>query len=288
MTIVSRRELIAGVGVGGAGLVIGAAAMGDASFAAPRRRAAFRVYDGLQSYIGKPSLARWGVRPLYWGDPDIGMPSGPSASAPPFPDPAIVARFVESVPDDSAPVVLDIEQFPVTGAGARVAAARLATIMATFRRAIPHRSLGYYAVLPQADYWRAIAPLGSREHRAWRRENDFLAPVARMVDALYPSLYTFYPDRDGWIAYARAQVNEARRLANKPVYAFVWPEYHSSSKVQGFLDPSYWRLQLEMLRTHADGIVVFGGWDERAVARRHWDDNAPWWRELRAFMASIS
>lgn len=248
--------------------------------AAPRRD--FAVYDGLQSYLDKPSLAPFGIRPIHWGDPMLGTPA---ADARDFPDKGVVQAYARSLPGGDIPIVLDIEQFPVIGPGAEMSVRRLVEVMVAFRRVLRGRSLGYYAVLPQADYWRAIAPSFSAEHRAWQRENDLLAAVEKRVDALYPSIYTFYPDRDGWVRYARAQVAEARRVSDKPVRAFLWPEYHSSGPVQGFLPADYWRLQLETLREIADGIVLFGGWDERARARRPWDANAPWWQELRAFMA---
>jgi hypothetical protein len=56
-------------------------------------------------------------------------------------------------------------------------------------------------------------------------------------------LYTFYADRQGWVAYAIAQISEARRKAKgKPVYAFIWPQYHESNQLLGgqFLDADYW------------------------------------------------
>jgi hypothetical protein len=84
-----------------------------------------------------------------------------------------------------------------------------------------------------------------------------------LVDALFPSIYTFYTDRQGWVTYAIAQITEAKRKAKgKPVYAFLWPQYHESNLLLGLrpLDSDYWELQLNTVAQHADGVVIWGGW----------------------------
>jgi hypothetical protein len=141
--------------------------------------------------------------------------------------------------------------------------------------------IGYYGVPPIRDYWRALDPPNSQPYRAWQSANDQLQPLANAVDALFPSLYTFYDDQDGWTQYAIANLSEARRLARgKPVYAFIWPQFHNSNPVLGLklIPGEFWALQLQTIAQHADGVVIWGGWQVL------WDENAEWWQATRQFL----
>ena len=114
------------------------------------------------------------------------------------------------------------------------------------------------------------------------KQDDSLASVASFVDVLFPSVYTFYEDRSGWQNYAIAQIQEARRLSRgKPVYIFLWPQYHPSNKklANTFLPGNYWRLELETGRKYADGAVIWCCGNSQA-----WDNKAPWWLETQDFL----
>src|SRR5262249_10278668 len=130
---------------------------------------------------------------------------------------------------------------------------------------------------------------GNAEYQAWQRDNDRLDEVAAHLDGLYPSLYTYYPDRQGWVTFAVAQLAEAKRKAHgKPVYAFLWPQYHdSNATLKGrYLEPDYWELQLNTVAQHADGAVIWGGWGKDGP--ESWDEEAPWWQVTKRFMKQIS
>ena len=62
------------------------------------------------------------------------------------------------------------------------------------------------------------------------------------------------------------------------VYVFLWPQYHDSNpSLKGaFLPADYWRLQLQMAKQYADGIVIWGGWGSNGPIK--WDENAVWWK----------
>ncbi|MFC1608411.1 hypothetical protein ACFL47_10630, partial [Candidatus Latescibacterota bacterium] len=59
----------------------------------------------------------------------------------------------------------------------------------------------------------------------------------------------------------------------KPVYPFIWPEYHPSNSQRTGTDVTgpYWRRQL-----------VWGGW------QRDWEDDAPWWIATKEFLAELA
>jgi len=59
----------------------------------------------------------------------------------------------------------------------------------------------------------------------------------------------------------------------------------SAREAGQFLPASFWRLQLEIARRYADGVVIWGGYNLQARGPRTWDANAPWWRETLAFLA---
>lgn len=243
----------------------------------------FRVFDGTL-YVGKPDLSRYGIEPIHIVDRGL-WPEGAGRSGPP--DPALVRRYVESLPRDNAPIVLDIEHYDLTGsdAAAGTALTDLRRLAATFRAIAPDRKIGFYAIMPIADFRPARAAPGSPPHRNWQRQNDRLRSLQEGVDYLFPSTYTDHPDQVNWVSDAAGVICEARRLSDKPVYIFIWPEYHDSSPLIGqFLEAGFWRLQLETAYRRADGVVIWGGYDIAGGRRRNWDPSAPWFATTLAFM----
>ena len=174
-------------------------------------------------------------------------------------------------------VFLDIENWS-TDAPANVQK-YLQTIL-SFEQFAPTLKFGYYGVSPVRDYWDSISAPDSPQFKAWQARNDAVAPIAAQADILFPSIYTFYPDEDGWKTYAIAQIKEARRIGpGKPVYVFLWPQFEDPT--QSYMPSHLWRLELETARQHADGIVIWGG------SQQTWDNNAPWWLETQKFLENI-
>lgn len=247
----------------------------------------FRMFNGL-FFEGQPDLAAFGLKPIHIVDRGIWAP-GVSRIGPP--DASRVRSYVRSLPDDDAPIVLDFEDYDLAkdDAQARSGIARLEKILAAFRASGTRRELGFYGYVPLIDYWRAVAPSGSEKYTQWQKQNDRAAPLARNVDALFPSIYTYYPKEEQWVTYASAQICEARRLSSKPVYVFLWPNYHNEGNPRPPrpIPGKYWRLQLETAYRLADGIIIWGGWDEAASKKAPWDPNAEWWHETTRFMEEI-
>jgi hypothetical protein len=134
-------------------------------------------------------------------------------------------------------------------------------------------------MLPVRNYWTPQKPQGHQHWETWRRRNDRLERLAEHVDVIYPSLYTFYENVEGWKRYAKANIDEARQYG-KPVIPFIWPQYHNSNRtLRGKLvDGGYWRTQLDLVHRHTDGVVIWGGWQAQ------WDEDAGWWQETKAFI----
>jgi hypothetical protein len=247
----------------------------------------FPVFDATL-YSKKPDLAAYGISPItvvyaqqfgpQWFKQIDLLPSSES-----------VASVAHEAKLKGHPVVVDIEHWPLKGSPDIVqdSLRKYMTVLQWFRGIAPGTSPGYYGAPPIRDYWRAIKNGATPEYRSWQDENDKIRLLADAVDIFYPSLYTFYPDREGWKKYAIAQIEEARRYGSgKPVYVFLWPQYHDSNRILGgrYLPEDYWQLELETAQQYADGIVIWGGWDLKSNRKAQWDDNAPWWKVTKEFM----
>jgi len=248
----------------------------------------FLVFDGTL-YSDKPDLSAYGIRPItlaYAGK------FGPDwyKHADWLPDLHAVQAVAREAQQKGHVVVLDIEHWPLKGSpdSVRDSQTKYMTVLEWFRKAAPGLSVGYYGAPPLHEYWRAIKDTSNEERRSWMEENDQVRSLAGAVDILFPSLYTFYPDQAGWMKYAIAQIDEARRYGTgKPVYVFLWPQYHESNRILGghFLPADYWLLELETAKKYADGIVIWDGWgsDNRPAK---WDDSASWWEKTKEFMGT--
>jgi hypothetical protein len=244
------------------------------------------VFDST-AYKNKPNMQMYGIKqaltinPLRWWAPGESLDKLTASKGP--------EHWATSSWSGDV-VVLDLERWPTIGDPVIVSATlqRLSDLVKRLKAVGISKPIGYYGMLPNRDYWRAIKAKSTTEYSAWQRENDLLRSLAVEIDSLFPSLYTFYDDVLGWKAYAIANLSEARRLSmGKPVYAFLWPEYHDSNKsLRGqFIPGSYWAIELETAAQYADGIVIWGGWDN---GPRSWDENAAWWTATKAFMAKQS
>ncbi len=250
----------------------------------------FVLFDGTL-YKDKPDFSELGFKPiriLYEGEL---WDQGENRAGLPAKD--RVRAIVSGARDRRVPIVIDIEKWPtsptrhkVPVAAAQTSIRQFATVLSWFHEAAPDLSVGLYGIVPIIDYWRAIREPTTAEYRSWISDNDLARPLVGSVDALFPSLYTFYTDRQGWVKVAVAQITEARRLAGgKPVYVFLWPQYHDSNRLLGttFLPADYWKLELETARRYADGAVIWGGWgrNDKPAA---WDEEAAWWQVTKEFL----
>jgi hypothetical protein len=218
-------------------------------------------------FTGQPDLTQYGLVPIKLIGTSYLFPSGTDKLLVPTDD---QVRMALTGRQDL--LALNAEHWQDT--------ASYVDLLKKAHRLFPQFRIGYYAVVPKRDYWRAIRGAGDPKYREWQAVNDSLKPIAMQADVTFPSLYTFYADQGGWVKYAIANVSEAKRY-NKSVYPFIWPYYHdSNTALKGqLISADYWRLQLETLKSLAvDGIVIWGGY------KLPWDDQAPWWLETLSFI----
>ena len=243
----------------------------------------FLVFEAT-NFTQKPDLTRYGVKRISVVYPAYMWDSKDEAN---LPDKNRLSAFAQLASQSTDILVIDIEQWPLTGDPAKVAESvqKYQTVIQWFKTSAPALRVGLYGVVPIPDYWASIQAKGLPGYIGWQKENDSLSPIASSADVLFPSVYTFYEDRSGWQKYAIAEIQEARRHAGgKPVYVFLWPQFHVSNKLLAntFLPGDYWRMELETARKYADGIVIWC-----CSNRQTWNEGAPWWLETQGFLKEI-
>jgi hypothetical protein len=181
--------------------------------------------------------------------------------------------------------VVDIEHWPVFNVDQNTvneSIEKYERVIQIMKSENPELTLGYYSVFPIREYW--IPVLAKPEKMDyWQSSNQRLMQISDHVDYIFPSLYTFYSNQEGWVRYAEENLKEARQYG-KPVYAFLWPYYHESNKLYGGkkLSEEYWAKQLEVVYKNADGVVI---WD---ASRDSWEEESGWWAATKDFMNMIS
>ncbi|ESX65438.1 hypothetical protein X759_28865 [Mesorhizobium sp. LSHC420B00] len=236
--------------------------------------APFRLFAAL-TLIGGPDFTTFGFDRLTIADSHVLGFEVPNSGQ--------VQRALR-LPRSNQHLVIDIENWPLEGPDQPSSIAKYQKTLGAFRRADPGVKIGLYGVLPIRDHWRAIGHEGAVGLNDWKQKNTEIASsLVPYVDELFPSLYTFYGDKDAWIAYARANIQEARRIARgKPIYCFLWPQFH---KTLAFLPGEFWYTQLSTCRKLADGIVIWGtmrGGPSDGPA--DWNEKAEWWQATLKFL----
>ncbi|MES0068048.1 hyaluronidase [Mesorhizobium sp. M0074] len=245
--------------------------------ATSQMRAPFKLFEAIR-FIGGPNFQAFGFEHLTIADPHVLGPDVPDAGQ---------VRQALTLPRSNEYLNIDIESWPLEGPGQASSLANYQKTLGAFKKADPNVKIGLYSVLPIRDHWRAIGHKGPAALNDWKQQNTVVASsLVPYVDALFPSLYTFYGDKDAWVAYATANIGEARRIAQgKPVYCFLWPQFH---KTLAFLPGDLWYAQLDTCRRLADGIVIWGTIGGDSPFRpAQWDDKAEWWQATLKFLEEL-
>ncbi|MBI1369186.1 MAG: hypothetical protein GC162_11105 [Planctomycetes bacterium] len=227
-----------------------------------------KVYDAIM-YTGKPALSESGLMPIKAVYESALWPDGVKHDQP---HEATVRAVARTLPTN-VPVVIDIESWSQQPAELDATIDKFIKVAQWIRAENPNVKFGFYSILPQRNYWAAVlGPGPNTGYAGWIKANEKLQRVADHVDYIFPSLYTFYNDVVGWRKYALNNIVQARQYG-KPVIAFLWPQYHDSSKFTGqFLDANYWRTEMMTCASITDGMVIWGGYQQPFDAS--WD----WWQ----------
>jgi hypothetical protein len=258
-----RRRLTAGLAVlAGGGALESVLALSN-----------FALFDGLL-HRGKPNLQRTGLRPLAW----VGNIWRDRVSQDTL-DEEGVRLALKQLPREIEAFYFDIEEWPVLGVSPAVreeTIQKLLRVADLARHQLPGAKFGFYGLAPAIASWPLIENRAA-EHADWIETNRALEPLAARADFIFPSLYTMDNDRAAWLSVAAATMQAARRYG-KPVFPFLWYEYHDSNLQlrDREVDNTAWNEELRFCHAHADGLVLWGGYG------RGWSESAAWWQSVRA------
>ena len=238
----------------------------------------FLVLDGLL-YIGKPDLTALGMTPIRGINPPTTITKDSDN-----PNDSEVRATLQTLKGYGGFVYLDYEIWPTFHASETEISeniAKLSRVLEIAHETVPSAKFGFYDVIPCWNYWDLVKN-DQVKKKQWTDCNARINSLAQHVDIVMPSLYTFYNDPQGWDVYAAALM-EAAHGYGKPVYVFLWPEFHVSNRLlKGKNIPgNFWRHELEFCKARADGIVIWGGYQEQ------WNENAEWWLETKGFLAGL-
>lgn len=249
----------------------------------------FMVFDATL-YKGKPDMQAAGLTPLPLVYESVADPAWSKTDRTNLPSQSSLTKAVKKSAEGSNLVCLDFEAWPLTSTltSLNEPITKLLTILQWSKQAAPNVKFGFYGVPPIQEYWGPASGPTSEKGKAWLNASAKLAPLADKVDVIFPSLYTFYTDQDQWESFAINQIQQAKKY-NKPVYVFLWPQYHDSNFLLGtkYIPRSYWKRQLQVAYKYADGLVIWGGWDFKKPGQAQWDENAEWWQETKAFISTL-
>lgn len=246
----------------------------------------FKIFDATQ-YKNKPDLSAYGIETLkiiyghfLWPDKKITQ-EVPS-------DSFIVESINKFSPEKYEYLNLDIEHWKLNVQGEELEnnLDKYIKVISLAKQQHPESKIGYYSMIPIRNYWHSLEE--GENYEIWENLNKNLGKLGEEVDVIFPSLYTFYKNKEGWVKYAVAQI-KAARLYDKEVIVFIWPQYHESNMFFGldYIDKEFWSLQLEIAYKHADGVVIWGGWDFENKGPAVWDESHEWRQATKIFINNI-
>jgi len=241
---------------------------GAALSGAPGAEKGFPIYDNM-SYRGKPDTAKDGLIAATILYEDKIWPNKQQLGA--SPNRETFQALVKAEASNPGPLVIDIESMSLRASpeSARHNMETLAKLADWAHEAVPGKVIGYYGTNTLSNV-PAVNRTVARE-------------LADHVDAFFTPIYTFDDSRASWERRAQAAQAEAHELdPKKPVYFFLWPQYHvGSGKALRYVAAEYWKFQLETARHYSNGIVLWG------PSQYVWDDKTGWWAATKQFAASL-
>lgn len=176
----------------------------------------------------------------------------------------------------------------------------------------PNSKVGVYG-LPFRDYWTINNYYTAIRHQNkswWKaklrefsikyiellRANDYVRKrLVNKVDYVFPSLYTFYDTYNSnlatttlhsWQTAAFGILAEARKYG-KPVYPYLWPQFHNGGPHKDFayLPKDYWSNEIRFARHYADGMLI---WGSSLYRNDSWDEKAEWWQAVLQLARTIT
>jgi len=191
------------------------------------------------------------------------------------------------VPAPRGIVLIDHEKWSYgTQAERQATAAHYLTLYQEIKSRRPAWRIGWYGDPIRRSFWDSIKDRNTNEYRTWQAQNtDLGAVMAPYTDVYMPSLYFFYTrdtasDTCDYVGrYIEEHIRETTRIRRvygqleSPIYPYIWWRKHDDTRD---LDPDVWETIVRTVLEHADGLVLWGGFQQT------WSETAPWWVTIKA------
>jgi hypothetical protein len=242
----------------------------------------FSIYNAMQ-YQSMPDLTTQGLRAINLINETSLFTSKTDLS----PDSEKIENLaIQSTNQQGVPIVFDIEDWSYANSSLPTTIDWFLDVIGVFKQ-YNTSQMGFYGVVPNDAYnWENIEPIGGSNYVKWQQLNTNLSPIADQIDLFFPSFYTDDNDTVSWNEFVTATLGELKKYnINKPVYAFLWPQYHDGTPDQyQFLDTNVWKYELETLYPLVDGIVIWSSSKILPGVSSTWDDSWPWWIVTQEFI----
>lgn len=108
-------------------------------------------------------------------------------------------------------------------------------------------------------------------------------------NVVYPCYYTHGKNRNEWVAMVKNGIAAIKkRKKNLPIYVFIWPQYNPIPNKHDlgykFIEPDFWRLQLETLYSLCDGVIIWSHYRDENGEDIYFNSNMPWFQETLKFI----
>lgn len=188
------------------------------------------------------------------------------------------------------PVTLDLETWPYSPGSALTQTIRdFITAVNDFKSVNNTSPVGFYGVPPKQAYqWKNIDPVNNPSgYSTWLNVSNALEPVAEKTDLFQPSFYAYNPDTTAWRKMVDTTLAAIQRYnQNKPIYAYIWPQYHDNSVPYSlqFMDTAIWHFELEVLYDRTNGCIIWTSNKSSDGNIISWDPDMLWWQTTKSFM----
>lgn len=108
-------------------------------------------------------------------------------------------------------------------------------------------------------------------------------------NVVYPCYYTHGTNRNEWVAMVKNGIAAIKkRSKDLPIYVFIWPQYNPVPKKHNlgykFVEPDFWRLQLETLYPLCDGVIIWSHYRDENGKEIYFNEKMPWFQETLKFI----
>jgi hypothetical protein len=161
----------------------------------------------------------------------------------------------------------------------------LKAVMARAKSKAPNTRIGWYGLCPILEFWSTILaaqgkPAQIQELVDWRILNDKNFEDMKPLDLIMPPLYHRDGNLNHWESFARANIIEAQRIAQKAgahVVPYLSPKLYISG-VESYAPVSFLETQIKFVKSMGCEGVVIWNWDPAVPVL---DYTVPWWKMLK-------